>query len=702
MTLHGSESIIRSIKDWDHLPVDIAKLNDAPWIKRKKVKYCSYPLSFDIETSSFYQGEDKAACMYIWQVAIGDNVYIGRTWEQWMQFNKLLSDGLNLSENKRIIFYVHNLSYEFQFMRLYYDWYVFALADRKVCYCYTDTGLEYRCSYILSNESLDNLAKHLKRPIQKLVGSLDYDLIRGPETPLDDEELAYCVNDVLIVTEYIREQIEIEGNICNIPLTKTGYVRRYCKRMCLYGDSDDKNKRADSYLRYMKMMKRLSLEPKEYLMLKRAFAGGFTHANIFYVGSKLDNVASQDITSDYPTECIASLFPMSKGKLVHPADAAEFDKYVHKYCCLFDIRFYGIKNVFLNEAFISSSKCHELLNPVINNGRIESADMLEITITEQDYFTFAMFYEWDSVSIGDMYIYRRGYLPTPLVQSIIKFYTDKTVLKGLLDPDGHELEEYSQAKGMLNSTYGMMVTDICRPDITYDGYWSVVVPNYDEKIQAYNESKGRFLYFPWGVWVTAHARRNIAQAIYELGNDYVYSDTDSVKYLHPEAHEQFFKEYNARVIDKLHKAMRYHNLPEDTIAPCNQKGDKKPMGVFTYEGTYKHFKTLGAKRYMYTNDTGVHITVAGLGKKQGGQFIADQKDPYEFFTNEMYIPAEFTGKLTHTYIDETMEGDAIDYLGNKFHYRERSGIHLGPCEFSLSLSARFLELLRGIHDGKED
>ena len=231
--LTGYDKVLKHIKEWDHLKIDIDKLNNERWVRKVRTKtyYCSYPLSFDIETSSFYQGEDKAVTMYIWQVAIGDNVYIGRTWEDFMRFNKILIDGLGLNENRRLIFYVHNLAYEFQFFRLYYDWLeVFALDERKVCYACTTTGLEYRCSYILTNENLASVAKHLKRPIEKLVGDLDYNLIRSSSTPLDDNELAYCVNDVLIVTEFIREQIEIEGDILHIPYTKTGYVRRYCKR----------------------------------------------------------------------------------------------------------------------------------------------------------------------------------------------------------------------------------------------------------------------------------------------------------------------------------------------------------------------------------------------------------------------------------------------------------------------------------------
>lgn len=674
---------------------------------RRKVYYLNYPLSFDIETSSFYNNGEKCVITYLWCFAVYDKIYYGRTWDDFMYFMNELVKGLQLSDTRIMVVYVHNLSYEFQFMRKLYDWdKVFALSERKVIYAKTVTGIEFRCSYLQTNSSLASLGEKLRRPIPKLVGELDYNILHTPETPLTKNELEYGFNDVLIVTQYIKECIEDEGTICNIPLTKTGYVRRHMKQACLYGDNaGDKYERLDQYLRYRGLMQRLTLSTHEYMMLKRAFAGGFTHANIFYVGQTLKNVTSQDLTSSYPTVMVADLFPMSKGRKVVIDNEATFKKYIHKYCCLFDIRFYGIKNIFLNEAIISSSKCYELVNPVKNNGRVESADILMTTITEQDFFTISKFYEWERYEIGDFYIYRRGYLPLPIVQTILDFYKAKTELKGLTDDEGHELREYSLKKEMLNSCYGMTVTDICRNEIIYDGDWNTQCPDYDTVIEEYNNSRTRFLYYPWGVWVTAHARRNILEAIYNLGNDYIYSDTDSVKYLNESAHAEFFNDYNIRITKKLEKACKYHGLDPAEICPRNSKGVAKPMGVFTNEtegDLYKRFKTLGAKRYMYEdNRHGISITVAGLGKKQGGQFVADQEEPFEFFNNNMYIPADNTGKLTHTYIDDVMEGECADYLGNRYHYKELSGIHLSPCDFSLSMTETFLKLLGGLFDDDE-
>lgn len=85
------------------------------------------------------------------------------------------------------------------------------------------------------------------------------------------------------------------------------------------------------------------------------------------------------------------------------------------------------------------------------------------------------------------------------------------------------------AKEMLNSEYGMMVTDIMRDEIIYEEDWESSTPSIEEAIDKYNKSKSRFLYYPWGVWVTAYARRNLFRTIYKVKEDFIYADTDSIK-----------------------------------------------------------------------------------------------------------------------------------------------------------------------------
>lgn len=83
-----------------------------------------------------------------------------------------LTEYLELYDNKRIIIYVHNLSYEFQFMRKWFVWdKIFALEERKVVYAIM-AGIEFRCSYILTGYSLKSLAIINKLPVENLTKNL--------------------------------------------------------------------------------------------------------------------------------------------------------------------------------------------------------------------------------------------------------------------------------------------------------------------------------------------------------------------------------------------------------------------------------------------------------------------------------------------------------------------------------------------------
>ena len=131
--------------------------------------------------------------MYIWQLAINGRVVIGREWSEFLCAVNTIVERLELYKNKRIIIYVHNLAFEFQFIRKMFEWQkVFAIDNRKPIYAITKQGVEFRCSYILTNYSLAKLGEQLhKYKVSKLVGDLDYNLIRTPKTPLTEKEMQY-------------------------------------------------------------------------------------------------------------------------------------------------------------------------------------------------------------------------------------------------------------------------------------------------------------------------------------------------------------------------------------------------------------------------------------------------------------------------------------------------------------------------------
>ena len=670
----------------------------------KKVTYLNIESAFDIETTSYINNGEKSAFMYIWMfgLGLGKEIFYGRTWEEFLDLCERLQNYFGLNENRRLVIYVHNLGYEFQFMCNYFKWEnVFAINERKPIKALCSYGIEFRDSYILSGYSLANTAKNLTtHKVRKLEGDLDYSLIRHQSTQLTEKEMGYCSNDIEIILAYINEQIVQYEDITKIPLTNTGRVRKYVKDACYYTSSNHRKSNRGKYQRYRQIMSDLTLDKATYIQLKRAFMGGFTHSNPNHTGKTLENVSSIDLTSSYPTVMLADKFPMSRAKELNISTVEDLKKAMSLYCLVFDLKLEGLRNTLKYESYISESKCFKMVKPVINNGRVYDAEMIQTTITDVDFNIIEKVYEWDKISIANVRGFVKAYLPKSIIESILNLYQDKTTLKGV---EGKEVE-YLLSKGMLNSVYGMCVTDVVKDEHVFNETWGVERVDVDEKIDEYNKSKNRFLFYPWGIWVTAYARRNLWTAILNIGDDYIYSDTDSIKMLNFDSHKEYVEKYNKHIGKKLADMMEHYKLNVDLLAPKTIQGKAKPLGIWEFEGNYSHFKTLGAKRYLVKENGEFHLTVAGLSKKNGINHMVnicggDTEQVFNIFNDELYIPANKTGKMTHTYIDTEKEMFVVDYDGVQERVLTLSGIHLEPCDFTLSISEQYNQFLRAISSG---
>lgn len=699
-------------KVFDFLQITNFNFSQYKTFNSKGKKFLDVTMSFDIETSSFFIDKKTNSCIslqeydrrlkenpkyeneviksslcYIWQFAIDDFIFIGRTLKDFVIFTnkiKRLINGLN------IIVYVHNLSYEFQFIRKYFKWIeVFAMDNRKVLFAKTDF-ITFKCSYLLSGKSLAKLCDDIHNTkIEKLQGDLDYKLLRTDKTPLTETELAYCYNDVLIVNAYIKEQGLLYGRLDKIPLTNTGRVRRYTRKECF------KNKAYSSMIH-----RSLTLTPLEYKIARFAFQGGFTHANSLYSNITCKNVSSYDFTSSYPTVMLSEKYPMSKGTRKDNLPVEQFEKYIEKYCCLFTVELWGIKTTKDLQPIISISKCLKKENVKSDNGRLFSADYILTVLTDVDYNNLKTFYSYDKIKIGIAYFYKRDYLPKEILNCVLKFYSDKTTLKGV---KGKEVE-YLISKEMLNSLYGMTVYNPIKTQYTYvKDNWNSVEKDINEKnVNEYNDDKTRFTYYLWGVFITAYARNNLFTGIKELKNDFIYCDTDSVKIFNYGKHKKYFIRYNNEIYQKLKKCCLHFGFSESLLKPKNQQGKEKLIGIWDFEGTYNRFKTLGCKRYLVEKDGKLDLTVSGINKKFALPYLLEKyktnDNVFEKFNNKLFIPKEYTGKRTHTYIDEAQGGIIIDYLGNVSQYETLSGIHLMECEYDLSIANDYLLFFKYIQN----
>lgn len=682
-------------------------LQEVEFVQKGKNDYLTNVASvFDIEASSFYYNneikpENKRCCMYAWVFGINGKCIRGRTWQEFITVIDKIKDYYKCDLKNRFVIYVHNLSYEFQWIKHRFNWHkVFSLESHKPIYAITEEGIEFRCSYLLSGLSLAKLGEDLiKYKVKKLVGDLDYDLLRTSDTQLTDKEWGYILHDGLVVMAYIQEEIERVGSITEIPYTKTGYVRKLCREKCLKGE--------DRY-NYSKLIKYLTMTPEDYTQLKRTYTGGFTHANHLHVDKECYKVSSYDFTSSYPAVMLSEKYPMSKAEYIEIKDKADFYNNLKKYCCMFEVKFYNIIAKVDFEHYISISRCNICEDYILDNGRVVEAKTLEISITEQDFFIIEQMYSWEKMTVGNFKRYHKDYLPKSLIKTILQLYRDKTTLKGVVGKE----QEYLVSKGMINACYGMAVTDPCKDEILYDteNDWYSETNDLIKSIFNYNYSSSRFLYYPWGIWITAYARRNLFSGILECKNDYIYADTDSIKIFNRQLHEQYFIHYNNTIKLKIKKCLNYYNLPYILSEPKTIKGIAKPLGVWDYEGDYKRFKTLGAKRYMYEDENNnLHITISGVKKKNGVEYLKykyhNNDNIFKHFTDNLEFPPIYkdkdeikqgAGKLCHTYIDTYHSEEVIDYLGNHTSYCEFSGVHMEPTGYNLSLDVAFKNYLLGM------
>ena len=690
----------------------IEDANDFDVIEKNGVLYANCPASFDIETSSFYENGIKRGVMYIWQFGLNGRVIIGRTWEEFYTLLDALAAFHALGVDARFIIYVHNLPYEFSWLMRRMEWTdIFFKDSRKPLYAVTD-GFIFKCSYALSNMSLESVGKNLvKYPVEKLKGFLDYTKVRTPVTPLTEKELQYCVNDAQVVMSYIQEKIETDGDILHIPMTNTSYVRNFCRAKTLY--REDKGKQNRFNKKYRDLIKSLKLTSEIYEMSRACFQGGFTHANARKTGKTIENVHSVDFTSSYPYVMTTMTFPMSTPKLIENVSYADLDDLMKKYHLMFEIAFENIMPADdIQEHYISKSKCmvckgdydetgNLIEDVIIDNGRVVWAKYLVTSITDVDMRIIRRYYKWDNVKIRNVYKMIKSRLPKEFISAILELYANKTKLKGV---DGKEVE-YLVSKGMCNSSYGMSVTnplnDIIEFDLTMNEIYRKSPCDVEKELEKYNKSKKRFLYYPWGVFVTAWARYNLCMSIPVFGDDYIYSDTDSIKFTNIEKHFNFIEAYNANVKKTIIKTCKELNLSEEIFKPKTIAGVEKPLGVWEWETkkeSYAKFKTLGAKRYLYQQSDGLHLTVSGVNKKSGAKYLESFTNPFDAFTNALEIPKGHSGRIISTYIDEPIHGYVVDLNGELYEYDEKSAVHMEETSYIFDISRQYLNYCAGLRE----
>lgn len=395
-------------------------------VKRGR-EYAHAVAAFDIETTN--DPASRQAFMYVWMFQIDKRpTVIGRTWDDFRTF----TDKLNRTLKQTLVVCVHNLAFEWQFIKTLIPIdSVFALDDRKVLY-FRSGKLEFRCTYLHSNMSLRKYLQRMNVPTQK--GEMDYSVPRYPWTKLTKEELSYCVADVKgLVEAYTKEMKLDKDNLYTIPLTSTGYVRRSAK-MALQA--------------YQKYIRPQLPDLDTLLLLQQAYRGGNTHGSVYWAGKIVENVRSYDLASSYPSVLMEEEYPT----VFEDAQPEDLPKWLKKgYAALMEVELFNVrlKDPLWGCPYIAFAKCLQTAGADDDNGRIREAKYIRLAITEIDLSILRSEYDFD-MNVIRLKVSKKRKLPIAFRKMILDLYQQKTELKG---GDADQEYLYGKMKNRINALY---------------------------------------------------------------------------------------------------------------------------------------------------------------------------------------------------------------------------------------------------------
>lgn len=694
---------------------DFPKSLNSVVIGRGKNRYTLVELycGFDIETTTLHQDGKHLAFAYHFQVSIATprviNVYLFRTWDLVIHFFNKISEFYNLGETRHIIIAIANMSFEFQFLRKRLQWsegdFDFFAKERYQPLKATYNGIEFREVLSITGGSLAQLAKDYCTT-QKLVtyddngnkiSDLDYSIMRNSQTKLTALEEQYCINDVVILSEFMWylfcEYIRPDRKI---PMTFTGILHREfleeLKLLCFQRDDKLHFEHGISYGTWQEFIRSLQPKQEDYqFYMKYLFRGGYVHGNAPY--TDLDGLMAKmkDIISHYPTRMNLDYFPMSAFKVydfrrkTYAAELAALDKLAKTKCLIIHAQFDYIRNK-TTHTIESKSKLIKYTNGSFDNGRLLSADTIEVLLTEKDYEVYKWFYRWEGLTILSIKVADRGKLPPYVLNVLNRHYKVKEELKRTGKKD---TIEYTIAKSRVNTAYGDLVKRLRLTKTTYNNEleWHEDPSPLDYDKEMYKAILSPF----WGIWVTSGARRELLYIIHKLteaGCVAYYGDTDSCKHKPSHKAEQIFKHYNASIYRhrknrKLRSAF-FDGLGEFDNEIVDENG--KPIAV--------PFKMLGAKRYIYIEDNKVKATVAGMPKASINQVGETPEEVLKRFTRVGFrLTPEESGKLTTSYTDEEYSANINGEI-----MTELSGVALYQIPFKISLKEDYIQHITALQE----
>lgn len=620
--------------------------------------------------------------------------------------------------------------------------------------------------------------------LEKAKGDWDYGLIRTPDTYLTKDEMHYARRDVQVIPAYLKYLLKAnewlkQGDLGVSVLTKTSLVRQMAKREIGNIKRDKDNGKV---ITQTKMFSKLCEQelPKSfesYGLRRACFRGGLTFTSAVFAMTVMHNVASLDVTSMHHAYINGRYIPVKFKKATsktleeayqYTLNETELEDVLMDYHCPFQYAFHmliRLDNIRLRKgtcfdewgiATIPSAKfrakdsrwSEEEINNYANIyaeemnrlngwvdrakgavfafGKLYSADVVFLHVTEVELWAMSRVYEWDNHEciLGEVtqnfnrppdYVTLQSNLLYGMkddVKHILKEYRQGTPYSQPVPssiPDGiamqiksgamstQFLESYytSTVKGQFNSIYGTMAQDVYKPDylVSKDGTLEIDKSSQVKKSNwVAKQPEWCLVLYTYGMRIVGGSRLHLILAMELLYTRFknrvkvTGGDTDSLKIA---CNADITDELLLEALEPLHRAVT--NAINLTMERVREEYPKyastlKDIGLFDVErcgDTTRyplHMEAWNKARISIDESRKVHLTCAGLSRPDGeyhmeaftedmlNEYNADELLPIILGYNTYVQPKlSFSLETHHPNTTDIFDDNVTDYRGQTYH-----------------------------------
>lgn len=434
--------------------------------------------------------------------------------------------------------------------------------------------------------------------IKKLYGDWNYNKYRDDTTEITPEEWAYVDHDVMIISRALADY-RARGYMENTQAA-IAYNERLRRTYPHFNKLIAKRLKNKDFDRFREAFP-YDIEPLPFSLHKHlllAYFGGVSWLNPKFACLDLKHVHSYDINSMYPDKMANFPLPVGQPIILESPDPNEAERILLNYDCVIA----DVEN--LSITLKSPEHFPFLMFPTYEPGAVRMQGKIiacrneYAVLSNYDYKIMLSEYNIHSCKITRIYAFRskRGQYA-----DFINFFMAQKIAADVVLSDPNASAEDKQnagvkrniAKVMMNSSYGKDGTKLIRQH--NETYYNETDDVLEQKLN--DEIALPEYYLPSAIFICALSRFQLFSAAVLVRDDFIYSDTDSIK-----------------VTDKGSEILT--NSPGFEI-------DAHKLGAWKYEGEYETARFVRQKTYSYTQDGERHYTVCGAPESVKASFKID-------------------------------------------------------------------------------